>query len=354
MYHFNPQGKEYEKNIIAFKNAEELTTIEKVRSIIEIKNAIAVAFGKGKVIDELKQEWYELNEATLDWHNAEEPTYARAQMESLKLIRTTGKTNIPLELDSTCSQKQMIAVLTGDIRTAMCCNILTDNTEIQDAYRMVAEQMSLTTGLKFNRTEIKKSDMIDGYGAGNKAVTAQLQSDLKDNYYDGAVDAFYNATKAVCPIVANIKDMFQNLWDDTRTEWNWTLPDGFKVSYFTQEARILTITPFHESEIQVIANMIAPTTRNTGLGVNFIHSIDAYVARQMIIRCPFEIITIHDGFRCLPVNAKAMRVVYNTIMAEITDSTLLEDIVKEISGADIKFNKQFNGKHVMNSKYAIS
>lgn len=98
-YHFNIQGNEYEKNIIAFKNSPELTTIERVRSMIEIKNAIAVAFGKDKVIDERKQRWFELNEATLDWRKAKEPTYARAQMMSLELLRTTGRTHIPIELD---------------------------------------------------------------------------------------------------------------------------------------------------------------------------------------------------------------------------------------------------------------
>lgn len=255
---------------------------------------------------------------------------------------------------STCSQKQMVAVLTGDAKTAACCNILTNNTEIQDAYKLVANEMSHATGLKFNRTQIKQSDMIDGYGAGEKKVTEQLKEDLKEHYYDGVVKAFYDATNVVCPIVSTLKSTFQSLWDDGRTEWNWTLPDGFVVSYFTEEARMITVNPFGQGEINIIAHMIMPTSKTTGLGVNIIHSIDAYVARQMTIRCPFEVITIHDGFRCLPVNAKEMRIIYNTIMAEITDSALLEDIIKELSGASITLHKQFKGSHVMNSQYAIS
>jgi DNA-directed RNA polymerase len=322
--------------------------------MIEVKNAIAVAFGKDKEIDANKQKWFEANEATLDWRKAKEPTYARAQMQSLELLRTTNTTNIPVELDSTCSQKQIIAVLTGNLKTAMCCNVITDNTKIQDAYKSVADEMSKATGLKFNRKQIKKSDMIDGYGAGEKRVTEQLKEDLKEYYYDGVVKAFYDATNTVCPTASMVKSIFQSLWDSERTEWTWTLPDGFKVTYFTEEARLITVTPFGLAPIEVIAHMIMPTSRNTGLGVNVIHSVDAYIARQMVIRCPFEIITIHDGFRCLPVHAKEMRKIYNEILAEITDSTLLEDIIKEISGIDIKLDKEFTGEHVMNSKYSIS
>lgn len=353
-YHFSPQGNNYEKNIIAFKNTAPLTLMERIRSMVEIKNAIAVAFGHGKVIDERKQRWYELNEATLDWRKAKEPTYARAQIESLRLLRTYGFTNIPVELDASCSQKQIVSVLTGDAKTAACCNIITDNSTIQDAYKFVADEMSRATGLRFNRTQIKQSDMIDGYGAGEKKVTEQLMEDLKDHYFDGVVKAFYDATNVVCPIVSTLKSTFQSLWQDDRTEWTWTLPDNFKVTYFTEEAREITVNPFGQGEISVIAHMILPTSKNTGLGVNIIHSVDAYVCRQMVIRCPFEIITIHDGFRCLPHNAEQMKHIYNEIMAEITDSTLLEDIIKELSGVAISLDKQFKGAHVMNSKYAIS
>jgi hypothetical protein len=354
-HHFAPQGTEYEKNIFAFKNAPtELTTIQKIRVGREIKLAIAVAFGKDKVTDTKKLDWVNEHLHELDWRTAKEPTYARAQLESLRLYRATGTTNIPVELDATCSQKQIVAVLTGDLRTAMCCNIITDNKRIQDAYRLVAEEMSRITGLKFTRKQIKQSDMIDGYGAGKKKVTEQLREDLKEFYFDGAVEAFYDATNTVCPIVSTLKSTFQSLWDDTRTEWTWTLPDGYKVTYLTEQARQITVNPFGTGDIDIIAHMVVPTSRNTGLGVNIIHSVDAYVCRQMVMRCDFDVLTIHDGFRCLPQYAQTMRTTYNEIMGEIADSTLLEDIIKELVGAEITLHKQFNSSHVANSRYAIS
>lgn len=355
--HISPQGNEYEKNILAFANyPTELSWTDKAHAMREVKLAIAVAFGKGKHTDKEKREWFDKHEGTeaMDWRKAKEPTYARAQLLSLEMLRTKGYTNIPVELDATCSAKQMVAVLTGDLKTATCCNIISDNSHVQDAYGMVAKEMSRITGLRFNRNQIKQSDMIDGYGAGEKLVTQQLKDDLKEHYFDGAYAAFVKATNNVCPTVSVLKSTFQALWDDSRTEYNWTLPDGFRVTYRTQEARQIIVNPFGTGEIPVICHMIMPTSRNTGLGVNIIHSVDGYVCRQIPLRCNFDVITIHDGFRCLPQYAQRMRNTFVEIMAEITDSTLLEDIIHEISGIEFKLNKQFSGHHVLNSVYAIS
>ena len=359
MYHFNIQGDEYEKNILAFHKGKTYAYRNEYQEAeYQIQLAIAVAFGKDKVTDEEKIEWFishDVNNlSSLDWTKAKEPTYARAQLHSLNLLRTTDATNVPVEKDATCSQRQIVAVLTGSLKTAMTCNVITDNSYIQDAYGLVANKMSELSGLKFNRSQIKASDMISGYGAGEKRVTTQLQEDLKSYYYDGVAKVFFEASDHVDPMASKIKQTFQALWDDTRTEWTWTLPDNFKVTYRTEEARQITINPFGTGDIDVICHMIMPTSKNTGLGVNIIHSVDAYVCRQMVVRCPFEIVTIHDGYRCLPHNVNQMRIVYNTIMAEITDSTLLEDIVKELSGIDLEITKEFKGHHVMNSQYAIS
>lgn len=358
-YHFNTQGDEYEKNIMVFHEPYKYTNRDEYQEAeYQIQLAIAVAFGKDKLTDEEKMEWFakedESNLANLDWTKAKEPTYARAQLASLRMLRATDSTNIPIELDATCSQRQIVSVLTGSLKTAMTCNVITDNSHIQDAYGLVAKEMSAISGLKFDRTQIKQSDMISGYGAGRKKVIETLKEDLKDYYFDGVADIFYKASDIVDPMASKIKDIFQGLWDDSRTHWTWTLPDGFKVQMYTEEARQITVNPFGFGEISVIAHMIMPTSKNTALGVNVIHSVDAYICRQMVVRCPFDIITIHDGYRCLPHHAPEMKRIYNEILAEITDSTLLEDIIEELVGIRIELKKEFQGHHVMHSEYSLS
>ena len=138
-YHWNPQGDEYEKSVIAFAESEKVT----YKGIFSIIRAIARAFGKDKLIDSEKAKWYSENKDTLDWKLAKEPHIARVQMLSLHLAQSTGYTNIPVEHDATCSQKQIVAVLTKCKTTAMTCNIYNpDNTHIQDAYGLVATEMT--------------------------------------------------------------------------------------------------------------------------------------------------------------------------------------------------------------------
>lgn len=146
-YHFSPQGDEYEKNILTFHAPYSYTNRDEYQEAeYQIQLAITCAFGKDKLTDEEKIEWFmkedETDLADLDWTKAKEPTYARAQLESLRMLRATDSTNIPIEKDSTCSQLQMIAVLTGDLKTATTCNVITDNSNIQDAYKMLADRMS--------------------------------------------------------------------------------------------------------------------------------------------------------------------------------------------------------------------
>ena len=138
-YHYKIQGNSYEKSMIAFYESEEVNK----EGLNSIKMAIASAFGNDKLIDEKKLEWYEANKDSLNHKMAKEPDTAYVQMMSLEKALTTGYTNIPREIDASCSQRQIVAVLTKCKKTAMSCNIYNPtNTEIQDAYKLTADEMS--------------------------------------------------------------------------------------------------------------------------------------------------------------------------------------------------------------------
>ena len=138
-YHWHIQGDEYEKSVIAFAEPEWITD----EGIEQIKMAIARAFGQDKLIDEDKLAWYEENKDTLNYNMAKESHIAYVQMLSLEYALTEGYTNIPVELDATCSQKQVVAALTKCKTTAEVCNIYNlTNKEIQDAYKAVGDEMS--------------------------------------------------------------------------------------------------------------------------------------------------------------------------------------------------------------------
>ena len=149
--------------------------------------------------------------------------------------------------------------------------------------------MSKNAVYKFNREHIKKSDMIGGYGAGEELVKKQLKVDLKEMYFDGIEKIFYQAQDNVTPMVSVLKETFQSLWDDTRTQYSWTLPDYFVTDLRPMETVEITVNPFGQMPIKLVAKAIVPSSRNTRLGVSIIHSVDGYVARELVSRCNYDL-----------------------------------------------------------------
>ncbi len=403
-YHLNPQGNNHEKNILAFADYQNITYKGKQK----VKHAVARAFGEwidyrrileinaekslvesyDELSDDEKSEIYEIldeelksihesaikldkltNDKKLRWfernrdlllnpeiaQHAENPTEFKAQMMSINLIETTGMTNIPVEIDGTCSQLQVVSVLTGCLKTALSCNVISDNMEIADAYKMLAEIMSNLLDLTFNRNQIKSALMIDGYGAGRKLVTETLKESLKDYYSEEAVEAFYEAQAKMSPTVQGLKDTFQSIWDEKRERYTWTLPNGFVVDYRPTDSYTVKIKPFGKMEVSVKSTLVMNTTRSTGLGVNIIHSFDAYLCDFVIVNHPNnQIWTIHDGYKVHPNDVDVTLENYNRGLAFLTDSTALEDVIAEIIGKAVKkINKQFTGSEVMKSDYSL-
>lgn len=106
---------------------------------------------------------------------------------------------------------------------------------------------------------------------------------------------------------------------------------------------------------------------NRGMSPNVIHSVDGYVAREMVRRMtqpcakynrnyPAFITSIHDTFGTHPNNAEEMTWHYTNIMCELNDSDLLRNIMSQISGGvmlSIKKNTLTNDM-IRSSIYKLS
>lgn len=71
---------------------------------------------------------------------------------------------------------------------------------------------------------------------------------------------------------------------------------------------------------------------------------------------PFEVVTIHDEFKCHANNMNHLRQQYINIMAELADSDLLSDILGQIHGTTGTFVKLSNdlSEKIRGSNYALS
>lgn len=71
---------------------------------------------------------------------------------------------------------------------------------------------------------------------------------------------------------------------------------------------------------------------------------------------PFEIMTVHDCFRCLPNYGNDLRQQYNNILAEIAESDLLSSLVSQMTGRTITVDKYDSslGSDIRHTNYALS
>lgn len=77
---------------------------------------------------------------------------------------------------------------------------------------------------------------------------------------------------------------------------------------------------------------------------------------QMLKYEPFEVVTIHDEFKCHPNNMNHLRQQYINVMADLADSNLLDDLLSQIHKFKGTFQKLSTnlGQLIRGSNYALS
>lgn len=280
-------------------------------------------------------------------------------------------------LDCTNQALQLYAVLTSCKDTAYLCNISSGDV-LTDAYGVLAIAMNEITGLDiFDRNNCKKALMTTLYGKIDGEVEIikymiengiEYQSLITD---EELASAFQKAMRAIAPHAMRAMDVLQSLNKADQDVYFWTMPDGFKVKYDVKSSQKLEIScktksgvKFHfDREVQVYKS----SEYNRGMSPNVIHSVDGYVAREMVRRMtqhcsefnryyPAFITTIHDAFGTHPNNAEEMTWHYTNIMCELNDSDLLRNIMSQISGSvmlSIKKNTLTNDM-IRSSIYKLS
>lgn len=78
------------------------------------------------------------------------------------------------------------------------------------------------------------------------------------------------------------------------------------------------------------------------------------IFESMLKHEPFDIITIHDSFACHANHCNQMRFHYKEILAELSESTVIDDICSQIYGFRDTIDKgESIAKYIRNSNYAI-
>lgn len=80
------------------------------------------------------------------------------------------------------------------------------------------------------------------------------------------------------------------------------------------------------------------------------------VIDSMLVHKPFEVVTVHDEFKCHPNHMNHLRQHYINVFAEMADADILSMIFSGIFGRKIKYNKFSNELSglIRNSNYALT
>ena len=147
-------------------------------------------------------------------------------------------------------------------------------------------------------------------------------------------------------------------WNYDSDEHKWTLPDGHvakvKVIEMT-DTRIEVDELDHRTFTYRYAKQ-TPSNNFRSLVANIVHSVDGYIAREMVRRSPFELAHIHDCFVFSPDDLQEVSKLYREIMAEVARSSLLQDILSELKGTPVKINKLSEDldQKILKSSYMLS
>ena len=78
--------------------------------------------------------------------------------------------------------------------------------------------------------------------------------------------------------------------------------------------------------------------------------------REVVRRCPFEMLVTHDEFLAHPNNMNQVRQAYVDVLAEIADGNLLNSILSQVTGEEVNIEKYNTGLGdlIRDAEYAIS
>jgi hypothetical protein len=387
-YVINTQGNEAQKSEIIFYDGDV------IKEPTSLKLAIANSFGLDKENRNIRLAWFEENIDRLEdlCQEADEPYLYAAALEAWEEFKYRRSSRIILHQDAVCSGIQHLSCLGKDIN-GMFVSGLSNNEYRPDAYTYIREVVQEYVGdtVNISRSDCKDAVMTGAYGS--RAVPERIFGTLV-NYFDEACYTHFNNA-------FQVRDVLINAWQKDKATYEWTLPDGFNVfiPVITKTTKKLEIDELNHAKISCVIATHGATENGVALAGNFVHSVDAYVLREVVrlanlkvlnydftevskqplrerllaiynstgivssrwltivylgglpekliegIKATialikdderFSVVTVHDSFGSHPNYTKLVRKYYNHAMESIANGYLLEAGLEEITGKPVR------------------
>lgn len=302
---------------------------------------VANAFGLDKEVWDFRLDWFKLNESRLESlvDDADDKWAYIKAVSAIRDIQAGKPTGHPIGLDATASGLGIIACLTGCIKTASNVNLVNTGKR-EDPYYKTAAEMRSVHGVDVQRDDVKYPLMTTFYNS--KAKPREI-------FGDGTKEliAFGDILMREFPGGIEYMTDVQHCWNPEALEYRWTLPDEHVALVKVMEPVDSKVEVDELGGVSFTYRRLVNKAIDYGLSLqaNIVQSVDGYVVREMKRRCKksgFELLTIFDDFRCLASYVNTMRKHYIDILAEIAESDLLSQILSEILGYEVEYEKKSN------------
>ncbi len=345
-YDLNIQSNEYGKAMLSLFNKKTVTNLN------NIKIAVANHAGHDKLTWNERIKWFNQQ---LDWDMDQfaEPILGSKALGAYYDAKNGRKTGYVMSIDATASGLQIMSALSGCKDTARVCNMInTGNRE--DVYQMIADKMNVRLNGKYGvtRKDVKKPCMTTFYNS---------LANPKQTFNKPQLKAFYATLDGLMPGAMEVMETINEFWDYDGDIHMWTLPDGHvaRVPVTEMSDVRIEVDELDHRTFTYRYDKQQPSENYRSLVANIVHSVDGYVAREMVRRCHamgIELVHIHDCFVFSPDYLQFVAETYREILAQIADNDLLSDILSEISGTYIPVTKMSDdlSKDILNSEYMLS
>jgi hypothetical protein len=328
---------------------QQLTPFEYI--LIDIANC----YGLDKYSWNDRIAWVKDNEANLEELaiDADDP-YLYLKAIRAKYDAEMGiATGYMIGLDATQSGLQIMACMSGCRTTAKNTNLINTG-EREDFYIKVTDTMNILSLGGYTREDIKPPVMTVFYGSIAEPIKV-FGEDTPE------LAAFYATLEQECPGPMEMMEDIKKCWNSNALVHSWVLPDGHTayVPVKVSVSKKIEVAELNKATFTYVTEINEPSDYNIPLIANVVHSLDAYVVREMVRMAHaqgFEMVTIHDAYFASPNHIQKVRENYVVILADIASKDILGDIMGQLLGEPVKYTKLSNNlaKEILQSEYALS
>jgi len=242
--HINYQGTEYEKCLLEFTEKRKLNFVGKRNLTVYLENL--------------------------------KPTAHYLRWVAENALASDEPTGTFIGADASASGIQLMAVLRGCIKSAESVGLLADN----DFYTLAKETANLVIESNEDPRKVFKECSMQHFYGGVKTPSEKLG--------EANLPKFYETLEALAPGCERLLEELQSTYWETSV-FRWTLPDGFKVQQPVIKTERIELQMPHNPNVVFGYAYKTLITREKGLemAANVVHSVDAYVARELIYRASF-------------------------------------------------------------------